>query len=89
MRQRLKALIVPNKTAIGGYLDDMRYAAVFSNKAAAGLEGGAQDVAQGRAVQALALSPPWCFDCCSQAKIWIRSPRLICFGGGLPIKTRQ
>ena len=54
MRQRLEVLIIPNKTAIGVYLDDMCHAAVLSNKAAAGLEGGAQDVAQGRAVQALA-----------------------------------
>jgi hypothetical protein len=38
MRQRFEALIVPSKTAIGIHLDDMRYAAVFSNKAAAGLE---------------------------------------------------
>ncbi|AII88004.1 hypothetical protein RCA23_c24820 [Planktomarina temperata RCA23] len=33
--------------------------------------------------------PLCCFDCSSKAIIWISRLRLICLGGGLPIKDRQ
>ena len=54
MRQGLEALRVPSKAAILSHLNNMGLPAILAHKAATGLKGGAHNIAQRCAFEALA-----------------------------------